>query len=87
MKKVWFFKDHRYLIACAGNFFKIMKVTIFIIVLAAMQTFALDNYAQTKRMDVKIEQSTIVSALDKIEAQSEFFFFYNNKVVDLDKKV
>ncbi len=64
-----------------------MKITVFIIVFASIQTFALSNYAQTKRMDVKIEQSSIVSALEKIEAQSEFFFFYNNKVVKLDKKI
>ncbi len=64
-----------------------MKVTVFIIVFASIQTFALNNYAQTKRMDVKIEQSSIVSALEKIEYQSEFSFFYNNKVVKLDKKI
>ncbi len=87
MKKTWFQTNHRYLFACAGKFLKLMKFTIFIIALATMQTFALDNYAQTKKMDVKIEQSSIVSALEKIEAQSEFFFFYNNKVVRLDKKV
>ncbi len=64
-----------------------MKITIFIIVFACMQALALDNYAQTKRLDVKIEESGVVSALEKIEAQSEFFFFYNNKVVNLDKKI
>jgi len=87
MKKKWFQTNHGHLFACIEKFLKIMKITIFIIAFAAMQTFALDNYAQTKRMDVKIEQSTIVSALERIEAQSDFFFFYNNKVIKLDKKV
>ncbi|MCK9639474.1 MAG: TonB-dependent receptor [Prolixibacteraceae bacterium] len=87
MKKRWFLTNHRHLFACGGKFLKIMKITIFIVVFASMQTFALDNYAQTKRMDVKIEDSGIVAALEKIEAQSEFFFFYNNKVVKLDKIV
>jgi|GEM_PF-2335805 len=87
MKKMWFQTNHRYLFACIEKFLKLMKITIFIITLATMQTFALDNYAQTKRMDVKIEQSNIVSALETIEAKSEFFFFYNNKVVRLDKKI
>ncbi len=87
MKKRWFLTNYRHLFACGGKFLKIMKITIFIVVFASMQTFALDNYAQTKRMDVKIEESGIVAALEKIEAQSEFFFFYNNKVVKLDKKV
>jgi TonB-linked SusC/RagA family outer membrane protein len=87
MKKRWFLTNHRYLFACGRKFLKIMKISVFIVVFASMQTFALDNYAQTKRMDVKIEESGIVAALEKIEAQSEFFFFYNNKVVKLDKIV
>jgi len=87
MKKRWFLTNHMHLFACGGKFLKIMKITVFIVVFASMQTFALDNYAQTKRMDVKIEESGIVAALEKIEAQSEFFFFYNNKVVKLDKIV
>jgi len=87
MKKKWFFTNHGYFFACVGKFLKIMKIFIFLIAFASMQTFALDNYAQTKRMDMKIVQSSIVSALEIIENQSEFFFFYNNKVVKLDKKV
>jgi TonB-linked SusC/RagA family outer membrane protein len=87
MKKKWFITNHRYLFACAKKILTVMKITVFIIVFASIQTFALNNYAQTKRMDVKIEQSSIVSALEKIEAQSEFSFFYNNKVVKLDKKI
>jgi len=87
MKKKWFFMNHRCLFACAGKFLKVMKICIFLIAFVSMQTFALDNYAQTKKMDIKIEQSNIILALEKIENQSEFFFFYNNKVVRLDKKV
>jgi hypothetical protein len=60
MKKTWFLTNHRYLFACFGKFLKIMKITIFIIAFATLQTFALDNYAQSKKMDVKIENSSIV---------------------------
>ena len=87
MKKKWFFKNHRCLFACDGKFLKVMKICIFLIAFTSLQTFAIDNYAQTKRMDMKIEKSSIVSALEKIENQSEFFFFYNNKVVKLNKMV
>jgi len=87
MKKKWFQTNHGHLFACVGKFLKIMKITIFIFAFAAMHAFASDGYAQTKRMDMKIVQSSIVSALEKIENQSEFFFFYNNKIVKLDKKV
>ena len=87
MKKKWFITEHRGLYPCVGKIYKIMKISIFLVVLASLQTFATDNYAQTKRMDIKIEASTIVSALEQIENASEFHFFYNNKVIKLDKQV
>jgi TonB-linked SusC/RagA family outer membrane protein len=64
-----------------------MRLTAFFIVLAVCQALAISNYAQTKKIDLKIDQARIVDVLDKIEDQSDFFFFYNNKAVELDKKV
>ncbi len=87
MKKKWFQTEHKVLFPCVGKFLKIMKISIFLVLLVSLQTFAVDNYAQTKRIDIKIETSTIVSALEKIENASEFHFFYNNQVVKLDKVV
>lgn len=88
MKKTWFLTDYRYLFACVEKFFRIMRISIFLIVFASLQTFALSNYAQTKKIDIKIEQASIVNVLAKLEHESEFFFFYNNSVVDrLDKTI
>ena len=87
MKKTWFLTDYRYLFACVEKFFKIMRISIFLIALASLQTFALSNYAQTKKIDMKIEKASIVKVLEKIEDETEFFFFYNNQVVNLDKQV
>ena len=87
MKKTWFLTDYRYLFACVEKFLKIMKISIFLIAFASLQTFAITNFAQSKKIDLKIDQSSIVKALEKIEDETEFFFFYNNQVVNLDKKV
>lgn len=87
MKKTWFLTDYRYLFAWVERFFKIMRITIFLIALASLQTFALSNYAQTKKIDMKIEKASIVKVLEKIEDETEFFFFYNNQVINLDKQV
>jgi len=87
MKKTWFLTDYRYLFACVEKFLKIMRISIFLIAFASLQTFALTNYAQTKKIDLKIEQASIVKVLEKIEDQTDFFFFYNNQVVNLDKKI
>ena len=50
MKKTWFLTDYRYLFACVRKFFRIMRISIFLIVFASLQTFALTNYAQTKKL-------------------------------------
>lgn len=87
MKKNRFLTDYRYLFACYRKLFRIMRLTAFFIVLAVCQALAISNYAQTKKIDLKIDQARIVDVLDKIEDQSDFFFFYNNKAVELDRKV
>ncbi len=87
MKKTWFLTDYRYLFACVEKFLKIMRISILLIAFASLQAFSLTNYAQTKKIDLKIEQASIVKALEKIEDQTDFFFFYNNQVVHLDRKV
>ncbi len=87
MKKKWFFTDFRYLFAGVGKFLKVMKLCVFLIALASFQSFALNNYAQSKKIDLKISEQTISEVLQKIENQSEFYFFYNNKTVSLDQKV
>ena len=55
-----------------------MKISIFFLAFATLQSFAIDNYAQTKKIDLKITQASIVSVLEKIEDETDFFFFYNN---------
>jgi TonB-linked SusC/RagA family outer membrane protein len=87
MKKNWFLTGYRYLFARYRKLFKVMRLTVFFIVFTVCQTFAISNYAQSKKIDLKIDQARIVDVLDKIEDQSDFFFFYNNKAVDLDRKV
>ena len=87
MKKKWFFTDYRYLFACVGKILKVMRLCIFLIALLSFQSFALDNYAQSKKIDLKITEASISQVLERIENQSEFFFFYNNKAVSLDQKV
>lgn len=87
MKKKWFFTDFRCLFAWVGKFLKVMRLCVFLIALASFQSLALDNYAQSKKIDLKISEQSISSVLEKIEDQSDFFFFYNSKAVSLDQKV
>ena len=87
MKKTWFLTDFRYVFACVEKFLKIMRISFFLIALASLQTFAISNYAQSKKIDLKIEKTSITKVLEKIEKETEFFFFYNNQVVNLDRQI
>jgi len=87
MKKKWFLKDYRYLFTCVGKILKIMRISIFLMVLTSFQAIALNNLAQTRKLELKVEKSTIAEALNKIEDETDYFFFYNNKSVSLDKVV
>ena len=65
---------------------RIMKVTGIIILAALMQVTA-SVYSQTKLLTLKEKNITIESALKEIEKQSEFFFLYNNKQIDVTQKI
>ena len=69
----------------------IMKLTTFLILACTLQITA-NVYAQTKRFDLSLSDITIKEVLKNIESQSDFRFFYNdelsevNRLVSIDKK-
>lgn len=72
---------------CARHLMKIMKLTVFLILLTCFQTFALTNYAQNKKIELKVQNASLSDVLGEIEDRSDYYFFYNNKVVNLDHSV
>ena len=48
---------------------------------------ASDSYAQTARISLDIKNQTVQEVLEQIEAESDFSFFYNDRHVDLNRKV
>lgn len=87
MKKKWSVKDFSYLFSWVRKIVKIMRLSIFLIVLTSFQTLAITNFAQSKKMNIKIERATLDEVLQLIERESGYFLFYNNKVVDLNEEV
>lgn len=61
-----------------------MKLTIILICITALGSFAADSYAQTAKLTLDVENTTIKNILAKIESQSEFKFFYTSNV-DVDQ--
>lgn len=46
-----------------------------------------NSYAQRTMINMKVSNSTVKEVLDKIEAQSDFSFFYNDSHIDVDRQV
>lgn len=82
MKKNWFHRDEMSLV---GEILRKMKITIFLICISVLSGFAVQNYAQSTKLTLALENTSIRSILNKIESQSEFKFFYSSKV-DVERK-
>ena len=66
---------------------KIMKLTTFLILFSVVSAFADKTYSQAKTLNLNMKNSTVKEVLCAIEEQSEFYFMYSSKVVDVDRKV
>lgn len=66
--------------------FRIMKHTCFMLVLFVFQCAA-SSYAQNTKIDLNIKQSTLKQVFKEIESKTEYTFFYNDEILDLERIV
>lgn len=66
---------------------RIMKITAFLLFFAIAQVLAVDSYSQTTRLSLDMQNETVKNVLLKIEDNSEFYFVYSNKLIDVNRKV
>src|SRR5665647_1384119 len=66
---------------------RIMKLTLFLSILTISQLWATETYSQMTKLNLKLENVEISYALNEIENQSEFFFLYSPKLIDVERKV
>lgn len=66
---------------------RVMKLTLFFSLLTVFQLYASDTYSQLTKVTLKLDNAKISDALEKIENQSEFYFLYSPKLVDVERKV
>lgn len=64
----------------AKQILKKMKLTVLLLTLAILSSYATDSYSQAARLTLNMENSTIGNVLKAIEDQSEFRFFYSGAV-------
>ena len=65
---------------------KKMKITLLLLLVTVSAVNALDSYAQSTRLSLQLSEKSIEEILSQVEDQSEFRFFYNEKV-NVDQKV
>ena len=64
-----------------------MKLTVILSLLIFSQAFAIKSYSQRTSLDLKMENATIKEVLRVIESKSEYFFLYNNDLINVDRTV
>lgn len=64
-----------------------MKVTVFLTLFCVFQAFAGNSYSQNTRLSMNLSNVSVKNALENIEKESEFYFLYNSKLINVDRPV
>ncbi|MCK9410672.1 MAG: TonB-dependent receptor [Prolixibacteraceae bacterium] len=64
-----------------------MKITLLLILISSFNLLATDTYSQTAKVSLRLNQISLKQALKEIERSSEFYFLYNNELIDVERKV
>ena len=64
-----------------------MRIAVLLMILGILQASANDAYSQTTRLSLNFSETKMLKVLDQIENESEFYFLYNEKLLDTDRKV
>lgn len=72
---------------CLSKLWKIMRLSIFFLILIVTRTWATDSYSQVTRLSIQMNDSKVMDVLGEIEDKTEFFFLINQKLVDLERRV
>lgn len=64
-----------------------MKLLSVLFILSINVAFAAHSYAQQTTLSLDVTNKKVIDVLDEIEKQSEFRFYYNSKLIDVDRTV
>ncbi len=72
---------------CMLKLLRIMKLTTILLLLATLQVFATGVYSQQTDLTLNLGETSVGQVLTEIENQSEFYFLFNQKLVDTKRKI
>lgn len=64
-----------------------MRLTLLFVLLGAFQVSAVTAFSQQSRMTMSLKNIRLADVLNEIENQSEYFFLYNQDLVDVNRRV
>jgi len=64
-----------------------LKISFLIILVTFGNIFASNTYSQAAKVTLNVENKTLEQVMDAIEQQSEFYFLFNQKQIDIERKV
>jgi TonB-linked SusC/RagA family outer membrane protein len=64
-----------------------MKLTFYLLLLTIFQGIAANSYSQNTKLSFKLNDVKVRDVLSVIEDKSEFYFLFNSKLVDVERKV
>ena len=67
--------------------FFIMRLTLFILITSSLSLLASGIYSQNTRVSLDLKSVSVKDALKAIENSSEFFFVYNNELINVNRKI
>ena len=72
---------------CSKKPLRIMKLISLLLLVTIFNVFGSKTYSQYARLNLDMKDVPIQSVLNAIEGQSEFFFLYSSKMIDVTQKV
>ncbi|MCX6327246.1 MAG: TonB-dependent receptor [Bacteroidia bacterium] len=67
--------------------FKLMRNTLLLIFITVFQAYANDTYSQNTKLTLNLNNVSIANVLEEIESNSEFYFLFNAKLIDVKREV
>ena len=64
-----------------------MRMTLFLVLVFASQILANDLYSQQTKLNLNMSNASVGNVLDEIENQSEFYFLFNQNLIDMDRTI
>jgi TonB-linked SusC/RagA family outer membrane protein len=64
-----------------------MRITLLLVLFSTFQLLAGNVYSQTARLSLDMKNATVKAVLSQIEQQADFYFLYDNGLINVDRRV